>query len=745
MSDMSTLGSFAVFAATAFSVASLVCYFMAWRGRDNALPLARAFFIGTAVSITAAMGILVYLFLAHDYSVAYVANYSSNDLPLYFTIASTWGGQEGTFLLWIFFTVILGFVMMRTSKNFERGNMFFLNLFLLSILVILLKRSPFSPAEVVQADGAGLNPLLQNYWMTIHPPVMFVGFAAAVFPFCFAMTALVERRFNLWAEAARKWTLFAWGLLGIALVMGGYWAYETLGWGGFWAWDPVENSSFIPWIFLAAQIHALFIKKQRRGLLRFSMVIVCLTFWSVLYGTFLTRSGVLADFSVHSFVELGINSYLVGGLLLFVGLGSFFLILRWKEIDPEASYSEVASRSYLVTLAIVILFLGGLLTMFGTSAPLLTSWFGEPANVGLPYYFATMTPIAVAILILLSLFPGFRWEEGISRPKLLMVAGAAFVVAVLLCLVLGITSEVIYLLLFGAVASSLVSNGWIFITNFQKGNYTPAYLAHLGVILAIAGAAISAGFETKQTVTLPQNKEVHAMGYTMTFTGVSEHAKGFDCHVAMSANGRDFVAELPHEFPKNGQGVMKRPYIEKFVTYDIYLAPLALEQGMQNDPGILEFSKGDTKKIDKYEITFQRFEMSGHGEDGSASSAFALVTVSYDGRTEELRPALRVSKDSVASEPVIFDSARGMLAISGVRPDDGGVALKIIGEFVPAASIADASLVLELSKKPGINLFWLGSLMLFGGGLSAMRDRSKRKKADVAVSPEKARVASEVK
>jgi cytochrome c-type biogenesis protein CcmF len=742
---MSTLGSFAVFAATAFSVASLICYLMAWRGKESALPMARAFFVGTSVAISIAMFILVYLFVTHDYSVAYVANYSSNDLPLYFTIASTWGGQEGTFLLWIFFTIILGAVMMRTSKGFENGNMFFLNLFLLSILVILLKRSPFTPAEVVQADGSGLNPLLQNYWMTIHPPVMFVGFAAAVFPFCFAMTALVERRYNLWAESARRWTLFAWGALGIALVMGGYWAYETLGWGGFWAWDPVENSSFIPWIFLVAQIHSLFIKKQRRGLLRFSLVVVCLTFFSVLYGTFLTRSGVLADFSVHSFVELGINSYLVGGLLLFVGIGTFLLILRWKDIDPEPSYSEVASRSYLVTLAIVIFFLGGLLTLFGTSAPLLTSWFGEPANVGLPYYFATMTPIAVAVLFLLSLFPGFRWNEGLARPKLLMVAGAAFVLTIVFCLALGITTKVIYLLLFGAVMSSLVTNGWMFITHLQKGDYNPAYLAHLGVILAIAGAAISAGFETKQTVTLPHGKEVQAMGYSMTFTGVSEHAKGFDCHLNMTASGRDFVAVLPHEFPKNAQGVMKRPYIEKFWTFDIYLSPLSLEQGNHHDPGILEFSKGDTKKLDKYEISFEKFELSGHGENGSASSAVALVSISYDGKTEQFRPMLTVQHDSVASSPVTFDNDRATLAISGIRPDDGGVALKVSGDFLPTNDASDASLVLELSVKPGINLFWVGTLMLFGGGLSAMRERGKHKKAAPVASPEMARVATEAK
>ena len=150
--------------------------------------------------------------------------------------------------------------------------------------------------------------------------IVFFGFSGALFPFIFAMTALVERKYDAWGEAARRWTMFAWVLLGTSLVMGGYWAYVTLGWGGFWAWDPVENSSFIPWIFLTTQVHSTFIRKQRGGLRRFSMIMVCLSFLSVLYGTFLTRSGVLADFSVHSFVDLGINNFLIGGLLFFLAI-----------------------------------------------------------------------------------------------------------------------------------------------------------------------------------------------------------------------------------------------------------------------------------------------------------------------------------------------------------------------------------------------------------------------------------------
>lgn len=362
---MAQLGTFLIIGAFACSAMSAILYFLVWRGKDQLLPLARNFFRVAAVLVVSALGLLLYLILKHDFSIAYIYSYSSTDLPLGYLIASLWGGQEGTFLLWLFYTMILGVIMVQTAKRFERGNMFFLNLFVLSLLAILIKKSPFELSPVIRTEGAGLNPLLQNFWMTIHPPIMFLGFSGAVFPFCFALTALVEREYDVWSEAARRWTMFAWTALGVSLVMGGYWAYETLGWGGFWAWDPVENSSLIPWLFLTTQVHSLFIKRQRRGLMRFSLFVVCLTFWSVLYGTFLTRSGVLADFSVHSFVDLGINQYLVGGLVLFVVLGAALLIYRWRDISPEKSFSTVNSRAYLVTLGILIVFLGGVLVLMG--------------------------------------------------------------------------------------------------------------------------------------------------------------------------------------------------------------------------------------------------------------------------------------------------------------------------------------------------------------------------------------------
>ena len=352
------------------------------------------------------------------------------EIPLGYLISTLWGGQEGTFLLWIFFTSLLGIIMIRTGRSFENGNMVFVHLFLLSIIIILIKKSPFELLPVFRTEGAGLNPLLQNFWMQIHPPIMFVGFSGAVFPFAFAMTGLIEKRYSEWAESARKWTVFAWLSLGVSLVMGGYWAYITL----------------------------------------------------------------------------------AGGLMFFVIVGLSLIGFRWKEIKPNPAFSKVASRSYMLTLGVILLFVGGVLTLIGTSAPLLTRFNDNPSAVGLHYYFVTMTPIAIGVMLLLGLFPAFKWNNGLSKPKLLMSGGIAGVI---------------------------------------------------GIAIAMIGAGVSAGFETKQTIVLPQNKVVQAMGYDLKFTKMVDNPKGFNCHVEVLSEGSDFTAILPHEFPKNQDGVMRKPFVNK--------------------------------------------------------------------------------------------------------------------------------------------------------------------------------------
>lgn len=751
------LGDFLIYDSLILFVGSAVCYALAWRGKAALRKPGRVLFTAGAACLLAVSAILMTLIITHDFSVSYVANYSSTDLPLYYLISTFWGGQEGTFILWMLFIAILGIPLMYTAgKKYEHGVMFYLSLILLSIMVIVIKKSPFELLPFTPLEGNGLNPLLQNYWMVIHPPTMFVGFAAAAFPFVFALTALTQRSYDDWVDKARRWTLFAWLFLGIALIEGGYWAYETLGWGGFWAWDPVENSSFIPWIFLTTQVHSTFIRKHRGGLTRFSMFMVCLTFLSVLYGTFLTRSGVLGDFSVHSFVDLGINNFLIGGLFFFMALTAGLFMWRWNDIRSAASFSSVASRSYLVTLGVVVLFLGGLLTLLGTSAPLLTRFTDTPAAVAISYYQITMNPIAIAILILLSLFPTFKWDSGVQRRWILVVAGAIAVVTyIVLFFAVDIHTQT-YMIILSLAPAAIWTNAYFLWKRSKKSYIASPYLIHVGLALLLVGATVSAGLENGTKVELRQGEEVHAMGYHLTFTGTEREGIFESQFISISDpdGSNAFVAVTSSRTQVRDNSVMRMPHVEQRLLYDIYLAPLALEMIGDEDPGLIMLAKEQTGSLGKYAITFNGFEVSSHGDEGEEESelnrAEALVTISYDGKTEDIRPALVIQQDGLIPISAAFDSGAGEVFITNIDAENGAVALKFIGAFVPPREKEpQLSLVVEMTFKPLINLFWLGALTIFiGGGISLShgpRKNSKRNSptaGSVKVSSDQERVVT---
>ena len=206
--------------------------------------------------------------MTHDYRLHYVWAYSDNLLELKYLVSSFWGGQEGSFLLWIFWGVLLGLPLMRFARAYESRVMVFYNLTLLSLIMLLLKQDPFRFHEglttgMIPLDGQGLNPLLQNPWMVIHPPIMFIGYASLAIPFAFALAALWMRRYDEWTKASMPWVLLSLGTLGTAIMLGGYWAYETLGWGGYWGWDPVENASLVPWLATAALTHGMLLQRSR--------------------------------------------------------------------------------------------------------------------------------------------------------------------------------------------------------------------------------------------------------------------------------------------------------------------------------------------------------------------------------------------------------------------------------------------------------------------------------------------------
>mgnify|MGYP002365073351 FL=1 len=339
-----TLGH--LFASLSFAAAllSLVAYFLASR-KDDATwnGLGRAGFRVHSLAVFGIIGLLFVMLLKHWFEFDYVWKHSNTAMPLRYILSCFWEGQEGSFLLWTFWHVVLGNVLIRKAGAWENTVMtvfalvqVFLATMLLGVYVgdVRVGSSPFLLirelgenvglpwtgiadylTKIPQfADGRGLNPLLQNYWMTIHPPTLFLGFSLTLVPFAYAIAGLWKRQWNEWITPALPWTFAGIMVLGVGILMGGAWAYEALSFGGFWAWDPVENASLVPWITLVGAGHLMLINKRKGTSLFTVLLFTLLTFILVLYSTFLTRSGVLGDTSVHSFTGEG----MLPGLLLFL-------------------------------------------------------------------------------------------------------------------------------------------------------------------------------------------------------------------------------------------------------------------------------------------------------------------------------------------------------------------------------------------------------------------------------------------
>src|SRR5215213_138739 len=282
---------------------------------------------------------------------------------------------------------------------------------LLGILFILVRENPFVMLKETPLDGQGLNPLLQDDWMVIHPPIMFIGYALSAIPFAFAMASLWRRQYDGWAARAFPWALGGFLVLGCAILMGGYWAYKTLGWGGFWGWDPVENASLIPWLFGTVLIHGLHMERTKGRYRRANYVLAALVYLSVLYGTFLTRSGVLADFSVHGFVDLKISGWLIALMGTFFALAAWLLATRLRQVPTKPNEDPLLSRGTFMVLSTITVLVCAVGITFGTSAPLLTRWFLEnPAQVGPTWYNKVNLPIALLIALLLSVVPYLTWR-----------------------------------------------------------------------------------------------------------------------------------------------------------------------------------------------------------------------------------------------------------------------------------------------------------------------------------------------
>ena len=751
-------GVAAIWGALFSGIASAATYWRVDRGRRDLLPLARTLYSAFATCVLAAAAVLMTLILQHRFDLSYVNAYSSRDLPLHFLVSSFWGGQEGSFLLWCFWGAIIGLVVWRSAKELEAPVMIVYLASFLGIIAILCKQSPFKmlppPAP---DDGVGLNPLLQDPWMVIHPPIMFSGFASLSVPFAFAIAALWKKRWDGWIARAIPWALFTFVTLGTAILMGGYWAYKTLGWGGYWGGDPVENTSLVPWLVTAALVHGMFLQRARKRHRKINLLLACFAYVTILYGTFLTRSGILADFSVHSFIDLGITGWLVAILLGFLGLSLALVGWRWREIPVEAEDEAPAlSRSVLFILGIAAFCALAFVILLGTSAPLLTRLSGNPSQVQNSFYNRTTTPAAALIVFLASLVPFVSWKGeplaalfASSRRSLLVAAAAAAI-----AFGLGArqpTALALLALAFFAADMNLRA----VVRKARNGKIAGAggYLAHVGVGIMIAGIVVSGVYAKSTRVTLPTGKPVTVDGNSLTFLRVMP-ATATEKQ-AMEVRVRTAEGETFYVYPKmyvnsRTNQLMANPAIRKTAASDLYIAPQSYDPGQPEQIGRdLRMTKGTTQNIDGIGFTFRDFNADRSAMMRGEKTILVLTDVTItapDGVNHDatLRYVWNMeTREAVAPEVDVPGVPGGKMKVVAVSPNDGALVLRLTGVSKDKSAEYQAatteSLSVDVTHKPLISLVWGGFYVLMAGAFLALVKRTREaRRVVLGETPEKA-------
>ena len=608
--------------------------------------------------------------------------------------------------------------------------MFFLSLPVVMLTLVTVMRGPFLmfPAGHIPADGQGLNPLLQDPWMTIHPPVLFTGFSSLAVPFAIAMAAMVRRQYDGWVRFALPWVVFSTAILATGFIMGGVWAYKVLGWGGYWGWDPVENGSFIPWLANVALLHGLLVQRVTGSLRRSNLFLAVTAYALVLYASFLTRSGVLADFSVHSFANLGLTGFLMSFLFLVVIAGYGLWLFRLRDIPAPAQPLGNFSRESMMWLGQLVFMLMCVLVGVGMSAPLITRLFGPPSNVQTSYYNLVNAPLAIVMGLLLGVAPLMRWRR--QEPAALLRAALPSVVLALvltLATMVGGVRQAIPVAIIFSAAFALASNTVVTARGFRAGwKHGVAYLGHMGVSVLLIGIIASSRYGTSAQVQLPQGEERQVLGYRLTYQGVQKGRDGKD-HVliAVASPAGRFEATPALYWSEFNQGYMKKPHIERYLTHDVYISPLEIVGGEEQGGGGLWLTPGETREVGSARYTFEGFDP----QMGEVVRLAARLHVEMNGRTVPARPVLEINTSTGSRNSIpAYLPGGASVEIANADPSTGRVALLVPG--MPRQSGGNV-LAVEVSTKPFIGLVWLGSIVMLGSAfLTVLRRAQDLKKAE---------------
>ena len=772
-----------------------------WRG------LGRKAFTIHGISVLGVFVLLFIMILNHWFEYHYAWHHSSKQLPMKYIISSFWEGQEGSFLLWQFWLVVLGWVGIRTLKDWESPVMgmtavtqVFLGSMVIGINILghhigsnpfVLLRNELSQAPIFQrpeylsmiADGNGLNPLLQNYWMTIHPPVLFCGFASALFPFAFAIAALIRGDYTGWVKPALPWALFNIAVLGTGILMGGAWAYESLSFGGFWAWDPVENMSFVPWLFILAGLHLHLVYKYTKQGIFSTFLFYILGFVMVLYSTFLTRSGILGDTSVHAFTDLGMTGQLVIYLFAFLIPSLALLAVRYRKLPSPAKEEEILSREFWMFIGALVLLFSAVQQVFTTSIPVWNilghDWLhvmkdgqkiAPPADVighynSIQVWLAILAGFGTAVIQFFAYTSGklpktARWalySLGIALVLSIGIALATNVDFIISASIKGHDFKILspyYLLLLASLYAIVANAAYIVVVLKSNFKLSGGAISHfgfgvflLGVLLSqykketislnTAGVNFGKDFSSKDLAEniLLVRDSVYKMGdYEVSYRGFKAAKPNSLYEVHYVRRDKDgTIAEEFSLFP-NAQinpkmGMLANPDTKHYLTKDVFTHVTSVPDNskVKDKTTNYDVAEGDTFFTKKNFIIFKgvnKKPVMPEGFDMKSKVAVAamLEIRTLDGGVISAMPIylINLENNSVGFLPYENTDLQLTINIDKINPQT-----KKFTFAVTEKELAQDFVIMKAIIFPWIKLVWLGGIITFLGVFLSMYRRNK--------------------
>lgn len=554
-----------------------------------------------AALFAVASALLIYAFLTNDFSISYVHEHSSLSLPLFYKVAGLWAGLDGSLLFWVLLLAGMTMVVSRQTQRQAPQQLPVLNAILTLIMLffsvmLVFANNPFSVLDVIPADGMGLNPLLQNYYMVIHPPSLYTGYVSASIPFAIGIAAVWGRDEGTdWLKRVRPWIYLCWFFLTLGNLLGMSWAYEELGWGGFWAWDPVENAAIVPWFTATAFIHSTLIQ-ERRGMFKiWNIVLLTLTCLLTIFGTYLTRSGIVQ--SVHAFAGSTLGPYFLVLMGIIVTIGLYTIITHMKELETRNPISSIWTKEGMFLLTNVFMVVSSFAIIWGTMLPTFSEMFGgQRITVGPPYFNRMMAPIGVLIIALMGVGPVTSWAKQDLLP-LLKKIGWAFAIAVVLggaAYAKGLQDNYMVSAIV-VVSFSLLLTVREFITGSsmmmakQKCSRIQGlkqllqryyrqyggFIVHIGMLILFIGIA-GAAYQTDRIINLGKGESAPYKSYEFTFKGLDyskdEHKEMMTAVVEVKRGGKVLATLYPgHNLYATAEQPSTEVDIYRTVPEDVYL------------------------------------------------------------------------------------------------------------------------------------------------------------------------------